>query len=103
MVRYSSKASNTRSRGRIIVLHVAGTGGERRFRIESTREVAGGVLRVTPFAAGKLVAAINSKVQVYAWARGGTLAGRGAAAASADADAYSLVPECGFAGHTLAL
>lgn len=90
------------SRGRILVLRVTGAGSERRLRIESSREVAGGVLRVAPFAAGgKLVAAINSKVQVYAWVRGGG-PGRGGAA-GADSDACSLVPECGFAGHTLAL
>lgn len=101
------------SRGRILVLRVTGAGAERRLRIEASREVSGGVLRVAPFVGGRLVVAINSKVQVYTWAalqsgggrRRGAAGASGAAAAApiAEEGAFGLVPECGFAGHTLAL
>jgi hypothetical protein len=94
------------SRGRVLVLSVTGADASRRVRLVSQREVKGGVYAVAPLVGGKLVAAINSKVQVYRWGHAATKAaavkgagaGAGAgvgAAAAAAAAAEAMVDEDG--------
>lgn len=119
------------SKGRVLVLSVTGDETSRRLHLVCQREMKGGVFAVAGLAGGKLVAAVNSKVQVYRWTGsggaaaassssavgsaamdidadgGGAAAGASSSSSSAAAAAAvptgDLHPECGYHGHTLAL
>ena len=73
------------SKGRIILLEVA----NRKLQIVSEKETRGSVYNLTPFQ-GKLLAGINSRVQLYRWEQ-------------QDDATRQLVPECSHAGHVIAL
>ena len=109
------------SHGRVLLLALAGASGSTAvrtaasrsaFRLVAQREVRGGVMSLVSFAGGKLAAGINSKVQVYSLGTAQSGAAATATAASkanagalqsSERDDLVLVPECGYAGFTLAL
>ena len=75
------------------------------FALVAQREVRGGVFALAALPGGKLVACINSKVQVYAW--GDAAAPKGdepaPAAGAPVAAARHLVPECAYSGGVLSM
>ncbi|PSC68559.1 DNA damage-binding 1 [Micractinium conductrix] len=74
------------TKGRIFVLHAQGG----KFRVVCEKETRGAVYTLCEFQ-GRLLAGINSRVQMYKWIE------------KADDGARALLPECSHAGHVLAL
>ncbi|KAL4429821.1 hypothetical protein ABPG77_010938 [Micractinium sp. CCAP 211/92] len=73
------------TKGRIFVLEAQGG----KFRVVCEKETRGAVYALTEFQ-GRLLAGINSRVQMYTWKE-------------QDDGSRALVPECSHAGHVLAL
>lgn len=75
--------------GRILVFSVTGIHGERKLQLVAEKEVKGAVYCLNAFN-GKVLAGVNSKVQLYKWSE------------NVDNE-KELISECGYYGHTLAL
>ncbi|TYZ63198.1 hypothetical protein PybrP1_012947 [[Pythium] brassicae (nom. inval.)] len=75
--------------GRILVFAVSGIHGERKLQLAAEKEVKGAVYCLNAFN-GKVLAGVNSKVQLYKWSE------------NVDNE-KELIAECGYYGHTLAL
>lgn len=75
--------------GRILVFSVTGIHSERKLQLVTEKEVKGAVYCLNAFN-GKLLAGVNSKVQLYKWSE------------NADNE-KELISECGHYGHTVVL
>ncbi|DAZ92907.1 TPA: LOW QUALITY PROTEIN: hypothetical protein N0F65_013069, partial [Lagenidium giganteum] len=73
--------------GRILVFSISGIHGERKLQLVTEREVKGSVFCLNAFN-GKVLAGVNSKVQLYKWSE------------STESE-KELISECGHHGHTI--